>query len=288
MIGIFAALGAAYAGTFASFLFREQTKYFSASQLNLIKSLIAFLIFFPALFTIDIFSNYKNIIILIISGFLGIAVGDTFFLSALKRIGTRKTLTIEALSPILANILGSLLINESISLKAWIGTLIVTLSLIGISIYKTVDKNYDQRLKTNYGFLYAIISVLCTVLAAILARLVLANSDLNPLQSSELRLMGSLIILIPFVRIDFRKIKNNVPKKSKVKLLLASFLGTNIELFLQQTVFKFLTVGLGWTLLSCAPAMSLLFAKAEGEKMNIFTIFLTFLTILGVLIVLNA
>ena len=288
MIGILAALGAAYSGTFASFLFREQTKYFSASQINLIKSLIAFLIFFPALFTIDIFSNYKNIIILIISGFLGIAVGDTFFLNALKRIGTRKTLTIEALSPVLANILGSLLINESISLQAWIGTLIVTLSLIGISIDKTVDNDHDLRLKTKYGFIYAIISVLCTVLAAILARLVLSNSDLNPLQSSELRLFGSLIILIPFVRIDFIKINNNVPKRSKVKLLLASFLGTNIELLLQQTVFKFLTVGLGWTLLSCAPAMSLLFAKAEGEKMNIVSIFLTFMTIFGVLISLNA
>ncbi len=69
---------------------------------------------------------------------------------------------------------------------------------------------------------------------------------------------------------------------------MASILGTNVELFLQQTVFKFLTVGLGWTLLSCAPAMSLLFAKAEGEKVNIVSILLTFNTILGAIIVLNA
>ncbi len=288
MIGIFAALGAAYTGTFASFLFREQTKYFSAMQLNLIKSLIAFLIFLPALFTIDIYSNYKNILILIISGFIGIAIGDSFYLTALKRIGTRKTLTIEALSPVLANILGSLLINESITLKGWIGTIIVTLSLVGISMEKPVDNNYDKRIKNNYGLLYAIISVLCTVIAAILARLVLANSDFNPLQSSELRLLGSLIILIPCVRIDFENIKNNVPKKNKVKLLFASILGTNMELFLQQTVFKYLTVGLGWTLLSCAPAMSLLFATAEGEKINIVSILLTFTTISGVLIALNA
>lgn len=288
MIGIFAALGAAYAGTLASFLFREQTKYFSASQINLIKSLISFLIFFPALFSIDLFSNFKNIIILIISGCLGIAVGDTFFLSALKRIGTRKTLTIEATSPVLANILGSLLINESISLQAWIGTLIVTLSLIGISIDKTADNDFNLRLKTKYGFLYAIISVLCTVIAAILSRIVLSSSDLSPLQSSELRLFGSLVILIAFVRIDFKKINNNIPKKSKLNLLLASFLGTNIELLLQQTVFKFLTVGLGWTLLSSAPAISLLFAKAEGEKVNIITILLTFLTIFGALIALKA
>ena len=82
MIGIFAALGAAYAGTFASFLFREQTKYFSAIQINLIKSLIAFIIFSPTLFTIDIFSNYKNILFLLISGFIGISIGDSFYLTA--------------------------------------------------------------------------------------------------------------------------------------------------------------------------------------------------------------
>ena len=179
------------------------------------------------------------------------------------------------------------MINESVSLQAWIGTSIVCLSLIAIAIDKTVDNDIDQRLKTNYGFLFAVLSVLCTVIAAILSRLVLSNSDLNPLQSSELRLFGALIILIPFVRIDFIKIKNNVPKKSKVNLLLASFLGTNIELLLQQTVFKFLTVGLGWTLLSCAPIMSLFFSKAEGEKINIARIFLTFLTLFGVLIALN-
>ena len=287
MIGVFAALGAAYAGTLASFLFREQTKYFSARQINLIKSLISFLIFFPALFSIDLFSNLKNIIILIISGCLGIAIGDTFFLSALKRIGTRKTLTIEATSPVLANILGSLLINESISLQAWIGTLVVTLSLIGISIDKTADNDFNLRLKTKYGFLYAIISVLCTVIAAILSRIVLSSSDLSPLQSSELRLFGSLVILIAFVRIDFKKV-NNIPRKSKFNLLLASFLGTNIELLLQQTVFKFLAVGLGWTLLSSAPAISLLFARAEGEKVNIITILLTLSTIFGALIALNA
>ena len=288
MIGILAAFGAAYSGTFASFLFREQTKYFSANQINLIKSLIAFLIFSPVLFTINVFSNYENIIILIISGFIGIAVGDTFFISSLKRIGTRRTLTIEAFSPVLANILGSLLSNESVSLQAWIGTFIVTLSLIGITIDKTDDNDFDQRLKNYFGFLFAVLSVFCTVIAAILSRFVLANSDLNPFQSSELRLFGALIILIPFVRIDFRKIKNNIPQKNKEKLLLASFLGTNIELFLQQTVFKFLTVGLGWTLLSCAPAISLLFAKSEGEKINIASIFLTFMTMFGVLIALNA
>ena len=213
MIGIFAALGAAYAGTLATFLFREQTKYFSAIQINFIKSLIAFIVFSPVLFTINIFSNYNNIIFLVISGFIGISIGDSFYLNALKRIGTRRTLTIEALSPILANILGSLLINESISLQGWIGTIIVSLSLFGISLEKIVGNNFDQSQEKFYGFLYAIISVLCTVIASILARIVLVNSDLNPLQSSELRLLGSLLIILLYIRIDIKDIINSIHKK---------------------------------------------------------------------------
>lgn len=284
MIGVFAALGSAYSGTLASFLFREQTKYFSALQINLLKNLIACFIFLPALFTIDIFTNYKEVIILLISGCIGISIGDSFYINALKNIGTRKTLTIESLSPILANILGALLIHEPIQTQGWIGTIIVTLSLICISIERTDDRNYDTSLQISHGFLYAILSVICTVIAAILSRLVLSNSDLHPLQSSELRLIGSLLLLMSFVRIDFNQIKHTVPKKNKLNLLYASILGTNIELFLQQTVFKFLTIGLGWTLLSCAPVISLFFAKGEGEKISIFSIFFTITAIFGAFI----
>ena len=287
MIGIIAALGSAYSGTLASYLFREQTRYFTAIQINLIKSIIGFLIFIPALFTIDIISNYKNIIILIISGMIGISIGDFFYINALKRIGTRKTLTIEALSPLLVNILGSLIINESISIKAWIGTVIVTCSLIGISIEKIDNNEYNQIINYRNGFAYGTLSVLCTVIAAILSRSVLANSNFNPLQASELRFFGALVILIPYLKSNLRKKYKAVPNQIKIKLIYASILSTNIELLLQQTVFKLLPVGLGWTLLSCAALISLFYAKSEGENINIYSIILTLSTIFGVFIAYN-
>ena len=152
---------------------------------------------------------------------------------------------------------------------------------------KIDDSNCNPGINKFYGFLYAILSVLCTVFAAILARIVLANSDINPLQSSELRLLGSLLLLVPYVRLDIKKIRNYLPKNSKLKLVFASIIGTNIELCLQQTVFKYLTVGLGWTLLSCAPAISLFHAKSEGEKITFVNISLTLTTIFGALIALN-
>ena len=61
-------------------------------------------------------------------------------------MGTRKTLTIEALSPVLASILGSILLNEMLSIKAWIGILIVSISLLGIT-FQDAKKNEEMESK---------------------------------------------------------------------------------------------------------------------------------------------
>ena len=141
MIGIFYALGAASSWTFACYLWRQQTKYFSASQINIIKNFIALIIFAPILITFDFQSNFKDIIILLLSGIIGIGLGDTFYIISLKYLGTRRTLTVEALSPILATILGSFILKEMPSIKVCIGISIVTISLIGVALQKTSNSN---------------------------------------------------------------------------------------------------------------------------------------------------
>ena len=72
-----------------------------------------------------------------------------------------------------------------------------------------------------------------------------------------------------------------------MKLFIATILGTNLGILLQQIVFKLLPIGIGWTLLSVSPVLSLAFAKFEGEKLNWKSVLLAFLTLLGVLIALN-
>ena len=120
--------------TYACYLWRQQTKYFSASEINTIKNIIAFTIFSPVILTFDFKSNLTEILILLVSGIIGIAIGDTFYIRSLKILGTRRTLTVEAISPIIATILGSLLLNEMPTLKVWIGVVIVSVSLIGVAI----------------------------------------------------------------------------------------------------------------------------------------------------------
>ena len=53
MLGIISALGASGSWTYACFLWRRQTKYLSASQINIIKNIIAFTVFLPVIFTFE-------------------------------------------------------------------------------------------------------------------------------------------------------------------------------------------------------------------------------------------
>ena len=171
-------------------------------------------------------------------------------------------------------------------LKVWVGVLIVCISLVGVAFQKTIN-NQDIALNNTRkeGFVFAFLSVLCAVTAAALSRWVLINSDLNPFQTTEIRLIGSIVGLLPFLRKEMIDSVRNLPLKNKFSLLYATFLGTNIGILLQQNVFKLLPIGLGWTLLSTSPVMALFFARAEGEEVNWKTYVLTATTILGVGIV---
>ena len=76
--------------------------------------------------------------------FIGIALGDTFYIRSLRILGTRKTLTVEAFSPILANLFGILIIDEILPLKVWLGAFIVS-----ISLYFIANQNVPSILGTR-------------------------------------------------------------------------------------------------------------------------------------------
>ena len=129
MIGILAAFGASISWTYACFIWRSQTQKYKSIDINLIKNIIAFLVFIPAFINLSSATELKYIFILLFSGIIGIGLGDTFYLKSLQTIGTRKTLSVETLSPLMAALSGEFFINENLPPKSWIGIIIVSISL---------------------------------------------------------------------------------------------------------------------------------------------------------------
>ena len=89
-MGLLAGLIAALAWTLASSLWRGLTTSLSALQLNGLKNGIATLLLLPVLLTLPWMQNKQGLIVLLLSGGVGIALGDSFYLAALRRLGTRR------------------------------------------------------------------------------------------------------------------------------------------------------------------------------------------------------
>ena len=290
LIGIFSAFGATLSWTYACSIWRTQTNIYKPIEINFLKNVIAFIIFSPIIFIFNYSTDYKYFLILILSGIIGIGLGDTFYLKSLNLIGTRKTLSIEALSPLIAAITGTLFINENLDIIAWIGIVIVSGALVKIIKNKSYLIDKDSKLVLSHNslekYIYSFLSVLCAVIAALLSRIVLVESDLTPIFTTEIRLFGSIIFLSSIKKIKLNFFTNNFDMKEKGKFMISVLMGTNIGIFLQQIVFQSLPLGIGWTLLSTSPIISLFFTKKEEGILTKEIIITTFLLFIGICLIL--
>ena len=290
LIGIFSAFGATLAWTYACSIWRKQTNIYKPIEINFLKNIIAFIIFSPVILILKYSTDYKYFLILICSGIIGIGLGDTFYLKSLNLIGTRKTLSIEALSPLIAAIAGNLFIDENLNLNAWIGIVIVTGALVKIIKKKSYLLDKDSNLILNDNsldkYIYSFLSVFCAVIAALLSRFVFLESDLAPIFTTEIRLFGSIIFLCLITKMKLRLFISNFERKEKNQFILSVLMGTNIGILLQQIVFQSLPIGIGWTLLSTSPIVSLLFTKKEEGELTNEIIIITFLLFIGICLIL--
>ena len=287
MIGSLAAISAVFFWTFACFIWRKESANLLPRQINIYKNVLASIFFLPVIVTISWLSNIYSIFLLMISGIIGIAIGDTLYINSLKIIGTRKTLSFESLTPIIATILGTFSTNEIYPQKVWIGSFIVSFSLLVIVRQNTFQKDNNSEVNI-VGILCAMGSVFCAVLAAMLSRIILISTTLTPLQTTEIRLLSASIFLFVIFKKDFLDIlkDKSLTRHNHSNLVLSTFLGTNCGILFQQIVFKSLPIGIGWTLLSLSPIFALFISNREREKINKLTIFYSILSFFGVAITL--
>ncbi len=285
MIGIISALGAAISWTYACFVWRSQTDKYKSIDINLVKNIIAFLIFLPAFINISVLNDLKTIFTLLVSGVIGIGLGDTFYIKSLQLIGTRRTLSIETLSPLLAALSGEIFINENLAFRSYIGIFIISISLFILVRQRTylVANNLITITKQNNLriYIFPFLSVLCAVSGGLLSRKVFLESNLSPFQTTEIRLLGALIFLIIIKKFRINFFLKKLDFNDQKRFLLSIFLGTNLGILLQQIVFKTLPLGIGWTLLSTSPLVSLFFATKEEGQITKGIIFFTILLFLG-------
>ena len=132
LIGALAALLAALCWTISSGIWRRVPTSLSALQLNLLKNLIGGLTLLPVLFWPGAWQGVSapTLAALLVSGALGIALGDSFYFAALRRLGTRRSLTLDAGGPALSALLAQLTLAESLQPQQWLAIALISLAVL--------------------------------------------------------------------------------------------------------------------------------------------------------------
>ena len=288
--GAVAALSAACCWALATVLFKGMTKTIPPLHLNFLKGAIASVFLMLAMLLSGQWAEsiaLSPVLLLIVSGVVGIACGDSAYFAALSRLGARKTLLIESIAPPLTAFLALVFLKESLSTNAWIG---VALTVCGVTwviserVPNKDGKSFDDRPRA--GLAYALTAATCQATGAVLSRAALSTSSISPLWSALIRLLAavSCLALWIFIRrsISLRKFVEPLKLGLMKKLFFAVFIGTFLAIWLQQVAFKLNSAGVAQTLLATSPLFVLPMAPFIGERVTLRAIIGAVVAVLGV------
>ena len=224
--------------------FQVSGRVLSSLQINLLKNtigvigFIGFLIIqghdFPAF-------NYHEYLILIISGILGVAVGDLFFLASLRRLGAGLIAIVSTTYSPSIFLLAFLMFGEVISLQAYFGgALVITGIIIGF-----LEKPKNKRPEDiAWGVLYGFVAQALTAFSVLLLKPIMEIHPVVPI--ALVRFSTGTVLCIGFL--VFSKGSSSLFKTFKQglkhpPLIMGSFLGTFLSVIFWLAGYKYTLAG---------------------------------------------
>ena len=178
--------------------------------------------------------NFEHLSIIIISGIIGVFLGDTLLFVALQKIGPRRNNILFSLAAPFTILLNIFFLKQSMSIINLIGCFTVFFGVI-ISIAYGTNTNNDHRWELiqgslKIGVLFGILAALCQAIGLIMMKPIL-DLGVDPIASAAIRTSISCILLSSSF---FLKTKNFV-----------SLIPINFSIIMQSIISGFLGMALG-------------------------------------------
>lgn len=287
-VGEIAALSGACLWAVASVVYGRLGARIPPLQLNLIKGIIAIALFvFTILVTGEIFPSIATLpmCLLLLSGVIGISLGDTAFFIAINCLGARRSLLMQTLSSPMSAFFGLIFLQEKLNILAWCGILLTILGVAWVVTERTTDVKHISTAEFRRGIGFGLLTATAGAIAAVLSRSAIADTQISPLWAGLLRLSAGILILLIWA--SFRqqsgfRFRNLRDSRVIAGTLFAAFCGTYLGIWLQQTAIKFTSVGIASTLLQTSPIFVIPFAIWMGEKVTIRAILGVLISITGI------
>lgn len=240
-LGEIMALITALVWAIAVILFKKSGESVHPAGLNLFKNTLAFLLFIPTIIISKEVIFYdapaQHYLILIASGVLGIAIGDTLFLKSLNMLGAGLQAIVSCMySPSIIS-LAFIFLDEKMSAMQIIGS-----TLIVSAVLTAISKKGTKHLQKKDLIIGIILGVLAQVVNGIGIVMVKPILDTSPLLwVTEMRLFGGVVsgfIILYFYPNPVKIIKSVFDSNWKYTVS-GSFVGAYLAMMLWLAGMKF-------------------------------------------------
>jgi drug/metabolite transporter (DMT)-like permease len=178
-----------------------------------------------------------QLLALVISGAIGIVIGDSCIYAAIARLGPRRSAVLYTAWAPFAALLGYIILGETLSRTKIFGIgLVVTGILLAIRYRdcKSSGASEETQGSVIVGVLFAVLSGICAASAVLIARPVVANG-VDPAAAATIRAAAGLIGLLILSRIPgfkgVRPITASIAVRSAASGLLGMGAGMTLVLF---------------------------------------------------------
>lgn len=275
-MGEIAALSAACLWSVASVIYGFLGQQIPPRQLNLIKGVIAIALLIITILIKGEFSPNLTplpVFLLFISGAIGIGLGDTAFLAAINHLGARRVLLIETLAPPMTAIAATIVLQERLNISAWCGILLTILGVAWVVTERVPGTDDGNSTHIWQGIGFSLLAAMANAAATVISRLAFAIAPITPLWAALFRLSAAAFILLIWAWFPKRQQTTfTYPYWQSRRIILASifasFCGTYLGIWLQQTAIKLTAAGIASTLLQTSPLFVIPIAILMGEKVS--------------------
>ena len=258
------ALLAAFAWSISSLISADITREIGSIQFNRIRlflvslMLIAYTTYIGTCDTLNL--NFLTLIL--ISGFIGIFLGDTLLFMALQRIGPRRNNILFSLAAPFTVLLNIFFLNEIMIFFNLIGCICIFFGVVIAIVYGST-KNNQHRWEIIEGSLFlgifmGVLAAFCQAVGLIIMKPIL-DTGVDPIASAAIRTTISFILLSPtfFLKSPQFISKTKINLLIIFKIFISGFLGMALGMSLLLIALQKADAGIVATLSSTSPIMIL-------------------------------
>lgn len=198
-----------------------------------------------------------------LSGIVGLGIGDFGLFAAYLSIGPRRTLLVQASSPIFASVLAFFMLGETFGLLSILG---VTVTLTGIVIVllereEKSQETLEAKKRKTWGVFFALVSAMGQGFGAVLSKkgmYVGVSVAMNPLSAALIRMLltGLFVWGCALFARKLPALRKAVRNKDGIKFTAAGALvGPFIGMTLSMVALANAETGIAQTLMSLMPVI---------------------------------